>query len=163
MSGAGNVETLTISAPRDPCGDVFAPENKAAGGTSLEWAHYYACQAEQYIVHLGDSAYATARTALDGVWADISSIYNTVTSAPSKVYDYFSDTLTTAGNDISAWADGVQQRAASLLKWIQDQLAELQANAKWILIGGALLIGGIVFLPEIAATFSALTTSKSRR
>lgn len=118
-------EVINVTAPADPCGYVFAQENKAAGGTYLEWSHYYLCQAQ-----------------------------NALASGPAHVWAWFKDEVAAAWSWLkNLWATGAHgfsAAAASLWSSVQGLFARvmtaLSGPAKilsYVLVG-VLAVGAIL-------------------
>lgn len=72
------VETVVVTGHADKCGYVFAPENKAAGGTYLEWAHYRLCQAENMIIDAPSEVYNFFADELSGLWDRVQNAYDQI-------------------------------------------------------------------------------------
>lgn len=69
------VDVVTVSAQRDPCGSVFAEENKAAGGTTLEWAEYRLCQLTHFVSDPAVNLWDSFAGEISSLWDGLENLY----------------------------------------------------------------------------------------
>ena len=113
--------------------------------TFLQKAAYYICRGENWLVteakNIGSDLWNFVRTTLDGLWADLKSL------------------ATGAGNVLRSAAKSIHDDALEFWTWLKEKAG---AGAKWLLIGGAVLLG-FWFLPEILEGGEAVGYAYSRK
>lgn len=136
-------EVINVTAPADPCGWVFAAENKAAGGTTLEWAHYRLCQATNWIL-------SGPRELLDWFGREAADLWTRLRALPSQLTQGAGNAILRAGNwvqgELQSLAGDIENFAGRVWSAVQSPLAAGTNALLWV--GLAVLVIGGVWLTE---------------